>query len=126
MGTRFIASHESIAPEGYKQMLVDSDIDDLVVSASITGTPASWLKPSLHAAGVDLENMPATPERNYDGNRALTARRWVDTWSAGQGIGAIRQISSIAEIVTALEYDYQSASDRFSSLKNTFISATES
>lgn len=120
MGTRFIASRESIAPEDYKQMLVDSDVDDLVVSACITGTPASWLKPSLLAAGLDLENMPATPERNYDGNRSLTARRWVDTWSAGQGIGAIREISSIGDIVTALEYDYQSASNRFMSLQAAF------
>ncbi len=124
MGTRFIASCESMAPAGYKQMLVDCDLGDLIVSASLTGTPASWLKPSLLAAGLDLENMPATPQRNYDGNRPLTARRWVDTWSAGQGLGAVRKISSIAEIVAVLEDDYQHASRRFSSLQVTSIGAT--
>lgn len=117
MGTRFIACSESIAPAGHKRMLVDCDLDDLIVSASLTGTPASWLKPSLRAAGVDLENLPATPQRNYDGNRPLTARRWVDTWSAGQGLGAVRKISSMAEIVTALEADYRHASHRFLSLQ---------
>ncbi len=117
MGTRFIASTESMAPAGHKQMLVDCGIDDLVVSAGLTGTAASWLKPSLQAAGVDLDNMPAVPQRNYDGNRPFAARRWVDTWSAGQGLGAVREVASVAEIVATLEGEYRRAADRFISLR---------
>ncbi len=109
VGTRFIPSMESLAPIGHKEMVVACDLDDLVVTASVTGTPASWLKPSLTAAGLDLENLPDTPQRNYDGNRPFSARRWVDTWSAGQGLGAVRRIHSVAEIVTSLEQDYRRA-----------------
>lgn len=116
MGTRFIACEESLAPEAYKRMLVDCNIEDLVVSASITGTPASWLKPSLSAAGLDPENLPSPKERNYDGNRPISARRWVDTWSAGQGVGMIERISPVAEIVTTLEQDFHRAQDRFQRL----------
>ncbi|MBL8337906.1 MAG: nitronate monooxygenase, partial [Rhodoferax sp.] len=58
MGTRFIPTVESMAPEAYKQMVVDSSVDDLIVSSGITGTPASWLKPSLVANGLDPANMP--------------------------------------------------------------------
>lgn len=117
MGTRFIACDESLAPEAYKQMMVDSDIEDLVVSASITGTPASWLKPSLSAAGLDPENLPDPQARNYDGNRPISARRWVDTWSAGQGIGVIERVAPIAEIVTTLEQDFHRAATRFQCLE---------
>ena len=55
MGTRFIATRESLAVDDYKQMVVDATVDDLLVSASITGTPASWLKPSLRRVGFDVE-----------------------------------------------------------------------
>lgn len=112
MGTRFIASTQSMAPPAYKQMLVDCTLEDLVVSAGITGTPASWLKPSLSAAGLDPNDLPPPPERNYDGNRPFTARRWVDTWSAGQGLNSIRMVSDVAEIVAELEQDWQTAMQR--------------
>lgn len=116
MGTRFIACEESLAPEAYKRMMVECDIEDLVVSASITGTPASWLKPSLSAAGLDPENLPDPQARNYDANRPIAARRWVDTWSAGQGVGVVERVAPMAEIVTALEQDFQAARSRFQRL----------
>ena len=64
MGTRFIATPESRAVDEYKQMIVAANVDDLLVSASITGTPASWLKPSLVRNGFDVNDMPDKPERN--------------------------------------------------------------
>lgn len=106
MGTRFISTQESKAQLEYKQMLVDCDIDDIVVSSGITGTPASWLKPSLAAAGFDPDNLPATPKRNYDSNRSLKNRKWVDTWASGQGVGAIKDITSVAKVVDGLETEF--------------------
>src|SRR3546814_5796070 len=55
MGTRFLVSKESLAPAAYKQMIVDHGVDDLIVSAAITGARASWLKPSLQACGIDTD-----------------------------------------------------------------------
>ena len=53
-----------MAADGYKQMVVDHGPDDLVVSSAITGTPASWLKPSLVACGLDPDNLtPPSGER---------------------------------------------------------------
>ena len=109
MGTRFIATQESLASAAYKQMLVESTVEDLVVSAGLTGTPASWLKPSLRAAGLDPDDLPPTPPRNYDSNRSLKARKWVDTWTAGQGLGAIRRVSPLGEVVDQLEHEWQAA-----------------
>lgn len=112
MGTRFIPTLESQADPAYKQMLVDCSVDDLIISAGITGTPASWLKPSLRAAGIDPEHMPETPERSYDSNTALSAKRWLDVWAAGQGLGAIRQIEPVAAVVDRLALEYQAATQR--------------
>jgi len=117
MGTRFIATSESMAPERYKQMLVDCSVDDLVVSAGLTGTPASWLKPSLRNAGLDPDDLPPAPERNYDANRSLKARRWVDTWTAGHGVGAIREVLPLAAVVDRLEREYEAAARRWSTLR---------
>lgn len=108
MGTRFIPTAESIAPQGFKQMVVDSTIDDLIISAGISGTPASWLRPSLVAAGLDPDNLPETPKRGYDtsDNRP---KRWKDLWAAGQGIDASKAIEPVEAIVRQLETEYRDA-----------------
>ena len=113
MGTRFVPTTESMAKPEYKQMLVDCSVDDIVVSSGITGTAASWLKPSLLVAGLDPDNLPATPPRNYDSNNSLKTRKWVDTWTGGQGLGAIKAVQSISEVVDGLEAQYRQAGARF-------------
>lgn len=114
MGTRFIATDESMAPEAYKRMLVDSDADDVQVSDCITGTPASWLRPSLVANGLDPSNLPPPPGRNYDSNQSFAGKRWTEVWAAGQGLGAISGVEPVAAVVDRLEHEYQRAAQRFS------------
>jgi len=116
MGTRFIPVAESLAQAEYKQMVVDSTVDDLVVSAGITGTAASWLKPSLRANGLDPVNMPAAPARNYDSSQSIAARRWKDVWAAGQGVGAIKAVEPVAAVVDRLVQEYAQAARRFGGL----------
>ena len=41
------------------------------------------------------------------GNTA--AKAWKDIWGAGQGVGAVERIESVADRVAALETEYQSA-----------------
>ena len=116
MGTRFIPAAESMAPPAYKQMVVESGIDDLVVSAGVSGTAASWLKPSLRANGLDPDNMPDAPGRQYDSNQSFAGKKWTDVWAAGQGLGTIRGIEPTAVIVDQLSRDYQQAIARMQSL----------
>ena len=115
MGTRFIPTVESMAPAAYKQMIVDSSVDDLIVSAGITGTPASWLKPSLRANGLDPDNMPSAPDRSYDSNQSA-GKKWLDVWAAGQGIGAAKAVLPVAAIVDQLELEYGAALNRIRGL----------
>lgn len=112
MGTRFIPAAESMAQTAYKQMVVDCTVDDLIVSAGITGTAASWLKPSLRALGIDPDNMPVAPERQYDSSQPVTARKWMDVWAAGQGVGASKSVESVAAIVDRLADEYAQATQR--------------
>lgn len=116
MGTRFIPTAESLAPPEYKQMVVDSSIDDLVVSAGVTGTAASWLKPSLRAQGLDPDNMPDAPGRQYDSNQSFAGKKWTEVWAAGQGLGTIKAVASVASVVDELARDYQQALNRFKQL----------
>lgn len=115
MGTRFIPTAESMAPDGYKQMIVDSTVDDLIVSAGITGTPASWLKPSLRANGLDPDNMPSAPDRQYDSNQTA-GRKWLDVWAAGQGLGAVKAVEPVSKIVDQLALEYGAAMQRIRGL----------
>lgn len=112
MGTRFIPTTESRADKAYKEMLVDCTADDLLISAAITGTNASWLKPSIRAAGLDPDQMPTAPQRSYDSNTSLSAKRWLDVWAAGQGLGTIKKIEPVADVIDRLDQEYALACSR--------------
>lgn len=111
MGTRFLPAKESMAQAEYKDMVVAANADDLIVSAAITGTKASWLKPSLQKAGVDLDSLADSANRDYSGGG--DNKRWKDIWAAGQGVGRSRAIEAVADIVFDLEREYAAAIERF-------------
>jgi nitronate monooxygenase len=112
MGTSFISAEESMAPPAYKDMLAGAGIDDLLVSSAVTGTPASWLKPSLVANGYDLADMGTAPTRTYDSGENLRGKRWAQVWSAGQGVGAVTRTEPLAAIVDRLDHEYRAACAR--------------
>ena len=58
MGTKFIATHESLADARYKQMLVDSSADDILLTTAFTGLQTNMLRPSIAAAGLDPDDLP--------------------------------------------------------------------
>ncbi len=116
MGTRFIPTTESMAPTDYKNMVVDSTVDDLIVSSGITGTAASWLKPSLRANGLDPDNMPDAPGRRYDSNQSFAGKKWMDVWAAGQGLGSIKVVEPTATVVERLAKEYAQAVSRMTRL----------
>jgi len=100
----------------YKQMVVDCGPDDLVVSAAITGTAASWLVPSLLACGMDPRTLDSATQRNYDTGSGDAYKRWRDLWACGQGLQVIRSVEPVATIVQRLEAEYVRASARFRAL----------
>lgn len=111
MGTRFIATQEANAVDAYKQMLVDTRAEDIVYSSLFTGVPGNYLKPSIAAAGMDPDNLPSADKSKMDfgsgGNSA--AKAWRDIWGAGQGVGSIDSVPSVAELVDQLKAEYREA-----------------
>jgi len=109
LGTRLIASQESIAHADYKQMLIEASADEIVLSASLTGVPANWLKGSLVAAGYDPTQMGPAAVIELGRPETTQAKRWRDVWSAGQGVGAVRGIETVGDIVDGLVEEYEAA-----------------
>ncbi len=111
MGTRFIATKESSAQEEFKQMLLDTTAADIIYTPAISGIPASFLGPSLVAAGLDPRNLPAKKEINLGEELDTESKAWKDIWSAGQGVSAIHDVPTVAELVDRLAQELGAASD---------------
>lgn len=108
LGTRFIATRESSAPEAYKAMLVEGTSADVCYTNAVNGLPASWLKASLRSIGLDPQHLPTVVGRGTD-HLPAGVKPWRDVWSAGQGIGLIHDIPSVAELVRRLQAEYVAA-----------------
>ena len=115
MGTKFIATHESLADPRYKAMLVQSSADDILLTTAFTGLQTNMLRPSIVAAGLDPDELPARGaiEIGNDidiGAREARPKRWRDIWSAGHSTSGVTDVPS-AEGLIARTIDEYRASD---------------
>jgi nitronate monooxygenase len=108
MGTRFIAAEESSAFAPYKQMVVDADFSDLLLTNSFTGGYAYYLRPSIVAAGLDPDKLETRSGMDLTGSQSRI-KAWKDIWSAGQGVGTVHRVEPVLTIVERLEAEYRAA-----------------
>ena len=111
VGSAFIATVEANAPDGYKQMIVDSGADDIIYTNLITGVLGNYLKPSLERAGLDIDNLP-TADKSAMNFGADKPKAWKEIWGSGQGIGAVKQVVPAAALVDRLAAEYFAARER--------------
>ena len=113
MGTRFIATRESMASDAYREMLVGSSMDDVLLTASFTGLPANMLAPSIVAAGLDPkrldESINEARARVEFGPAAAGPRRWTDIWSAGHSVSGVRRTQTVRELVDETFEEFSAA-----------------
>ena len=106
MGTRFISAQESNAVDEYKSMIINSNYDDLRMTNLFTGAQAYYLKDSIINNNLDPDNL----DSNTDGFNVSASQdkisAWKDIWSAGQGVGLIKNIESVESIVEELESEF--------------------
>ena len=111
MGTRFIATEESPAPATYKQMLIESSMDDVLLTSAFTGLPTSMLRPSLAAAGLDPDAIPEELGRataaQVLGGAAAPPTRWRDLWSAGHSVSGVDAVLPVAQLVARIAAEFQ-------------------
>ncbi len=108
IGTRFIASKEANASEQYKQSILKSTAADVIYSNHFSGVHGNYLRESIELAGLDPNNLPAgdKTKMSFSDGRSK-AKAWKDIWGAGQGVGQIDKLLSVAEIVSELQREYQ-------------------
>ena len=119
MGTRFINTIESKAPEAYREMIIEAGASDIVYTAAISGVAANFLGPSLQAMGITEEML--SRKKKIDFGEELTvqedeAKAWSTIWSAGQGVAAIHDSPSVHDLILELKTEFKSALEEQSTL----------
>ena len=111
IGSPFIATEEARAVDAYKQMIVESNSDDIVYSNYFTGVHGNYLAPSIVKTGLDPNNLPESDpsKMNFDNS---TYKIWKDIWGCGQGIGVIKEVMKTKDYVAQLEREYYAARER--------------
>jgi len=112
IGTRFIATRESLANEAYKQMILESSAADIVYTPLFSGVHGSYLAGSIRNAGLDPDHLPVQEGKGQYLGRADRPKTWKDIWGAGQGVGCIDDIPPVAELVDRFEREYAQARTR--------------
>ena len=123
MGTRFINTKESRAPEDYKQMIINSGATDIVYTAAVSGVPASFLRPSLESMGITEEMWSKKAKVDFgkelDAAQA-EAKAWSTIWSAGQGVTNISDNIPVKELVERIINEFKDAIKEQSNLLDKF------
>lgn len=115
IGSAFIATNEANADMRYKEMIVEYSADDIVYSNLFSGVLGNYLKPSIIKAGLDPDNLPESQTvMNFGsqgglGDEKRNVKAWKDIWGSGQGIGAVKAVLPVADMVSQLRTQYEEA-----------------
>lgn len=114
IGSAFIATKEANAVDGYKENIVEAKAADIVYSDLFTGVSGNYLRQSIVRAGMDPDNLPKgdISTMNFGSGGNTEAKAWKDIWGSGQGIGAVKDVRTVAEFVDQLESEYREAKAR--------------
>ena len=109
IGTRFLAAQETLISDAYRQMVWDSKMEDLIQSRAITGALGNWMKASVEASGLSLDDTKKIAKIDFSGDMHAGSKAWKTVWSAGQGVGNVRKPETIKEIIDILKKEYEAA-----------------
>ena len=113
IGSAFVATEEARASDEYKSAIVAGNSDDVVYSSLFTGVHGNYLKSSIIAAGLDPDNLAdGDPSKMNFGGGEGSKKAWKDIWGCGQGIGAVKQVVPVRELVARLRSEYKAARAR--------------
>lgn len=115
IGSPFIATEQANAEPAYKQAMITSNADGIVYTDFFSGSSANYLRNSIERAGLNPDNLPAGgPENlNFGAGDVIQAKAWKDVWGCGQGVGAIKKVFSVQELVSKFEQEYSTAAEKF-------------
>ena len=111
IGSAFIATDEANADAGYKQGIVDGSAEGIVYTNLFTGVHGNYLRSSIENAGLDPDDLPQSDpsKMNFGSGGNTKAKAWKDIWGSGQGVGAVKSVGSVEDMVARLEAEYRAA-----------------
>ena len=115
IGTSFIATKESEADDNYKKMLVESSAKDIVYTNYFSGVHGNYLSHSVERAGMDPANLPEADKTkmNFNSGGNASAKVWKDIYGSGQGINAIKETTSVSDLVNKISTEFKQAQEEF-------------
>ena len=113
IGSPWIATEEANAVDGYKQGIVDGSADGIVYSNLFTGVHGNYLRSSIENAGLDPDDLPTSDpsKMNFGSGGNTKAKAWKDIWGSGQGIGTVKSVGPVEDMVKRLESEYRTAKE---------------
>jgi len=106
IGTRFVATRESMAPPEYRQMILEAKAKDVIYTSAISGVKGNFLRASIAAAGLDPDALDESAARYVSDHES---RPWKNIWSAGHGVGGIEDMPTAAALCARLAGEYHAA-----------------
>jgi nitronate monooxygenase len=110
IGTRFIASRESLASDENRAMLVRARMEDIIATTSVTGVMGNWLRECLERAGLADDSIDANRKVDFSNLHGDT-KAWKNIWGAGQGVGHTSSVQTVSAIVDELCASYRQAAE---------------
>ena len=120
MGTRFINTTESQAPEAYREMIIEAGASDVVYTAAISGVHANFMGASLKAAGISEEDLKKDHKVDFGKELDTEAKAWKTIWSAGQGVTTVEDVVPVAELIGRLKTEFREAVQSQTTLLETY------
>jgi nitronate monooxygenase len=111
IGSRWLATRESNVSDAYRQAIVESAAADIVYTNLFTGVHGNYLRQSIVNAGLDPNALPESDKSKMSFG-AGSAKAWRDIWGAGQGVGLMDDVPTVAEMVERLKAEYDAARRR--------------
>ncbi len=99
MGTKFIATVESLAEADFREALITSTMDDITLSRALSGLPANLLTGWL-------ESVEGAPADGFTQDRLLDRRK---IWSAGHSVSGVTEILTVAELIERTRQEFDQA-----------------
>jgi nitronate monooxygenase len=112
VGSRWLATQESNVSDAYRAAIVESSAADVVYTNLFTGVHGNYLKKSIELAGLDPDNLPQADKSAMNFGSGSQAKAWRDIWGAGQGVGQMDDIPTVAQMVARLRQEYDGARAR--------------
>ena len=110
IGSAFIATNEANADQRYKEMITQSNADDIVYTNLFTGVHGNYLKGSIEAQGLDPNNLEESDSSKMNfSSGASKPKSWKEIWGSGQGISAVKSILPASDLVKRINNEYLEA-----------------